>query len=66
MFHVFTRTWWAENPAWPNGLEPCIGDKHTQCGGPVSTEEEALAWCKEYNATHDPGRLSLKAEYTET
>jgi hypothetical protein len=24
-YRVFVRTWWAVNPAWPDGLEPCPG-----------------------------------------
>lgn len=27
------------------------------------TEDEARAMCKEYNATHEPGRYSVKAEF---
>jgi len=63
MYHVFSRTWWKRNPAWPNGLEPCAGRKHTL--GKVSTDAEAQAMCAEYRRTHEPGRLSRKAEYEE-
>ena len=63
MYKVFTRTWWKNNPNWPNGLEPCPGRKHTL--GKVPTEEMAQGWCKRYNSTHNPGRLSRKAEYEE-
>ena len=62
-YAVFTRTWWKENPDWPNGLEPSAGPETTI--GECMTEEEAQAMCKEWNATHEPGRLSLKAEYEE-
>ena len=61
-YRVFTRTWWRENPAWPSGLEPCPGKKHTLARH--MTEEEARAFCKTWNATHKPGRLSRKAEFT--
>ena len=62
-YSVFTRTWWKENPSWPNGLEPQPGTRHYR-GHPQSvTEEEAREYCQEWNDTHDPGRLSLKAEY---
>ncbi len=62
-FDVFTRTWWREatSPGWPNGLEPCAGPK-TYIARDV-TEEEARELCRKWNAEHDPGRLSLKAEY---
>ena len=60
-FRIFTRTWWRENPGWPNGLEPCAGKQRTI--GRADTEEEARTICREYNDTHDPGRLSKKAEY---
>ena len=62
-YKVFTRTWWIDNPSWPDGKEPCAGRKYTL--GRVSTEQEARNWCKEYNDTHEPGRLSRKAEYME-
>ena len=64
MYKVFTRTWWRNNQAYPNGLEPCAGRKYTIDN--VYTEKEAKQLCKEYNDTHHPGRLSLKAEYMET
>ena len=64
-YRVFTRTWWRENlhESWPNGLEPCPGPK-TYIGESM-TEGEARAYAKAYNATHKPGRLSLKAEFEE-
>jgi hypothetical protein len=58
---VFTRTWWRDNPDWPNGLEPWPGERSTITK--VRSRGEAVAICKEYNATHEPGRLSLKAEF---
>jgi hypothetical protein len=60
-YRIFTRTWWKNNPNWPNGLEPCPGRKTTLDF--ASTETEARAICQEYNAKHNPGRLSRKAEY---
>ena len=62
-YEVFTRTWWADNPTWPNGLEPQMGRKHHLAT--VGTEEEAREICREYNSTHDPGRYSRKAEFEE-
>lgn len=63
MIRVFTRTWWKENKSgrWPNNLEPCMGRKYTIAR--VQTEAEAIRICKEYNATHAPGKYSKKAEY---
>ena len=64
MFYVFTRTWWRVNRDWPNGLEPHPGKRrYLKHVNPVSTEREAQTICAVYNATHDPGRLSRKAEY---
>jgi hypothetical protein len=60
-YTVFHRTWWIENPSWPNGLEPGAGRKHVIARN-VSLEE-ALELCREYNSTHKPGRLSRKAEF---
>lgn len=61
-FRVFTRTWWRDNPQWPNGLEPCAGRK-TVLRKSVESEADARAICQDYNRTHTPGRLSRKAEY---
>lgn len=63
-YRVFTRTWWRENPAWPNGLEPCTGRK-TTLAKRIATAEDALEIAVQYNNTHEPGRLSRKAEYEE-
>jgi len=60
---VFTRTWWMENAAWPNGLEPCAGKKRTI--GWASSQEEARTKCAKWNSTHNPGRYSLKAEFED-
>jgi len=71
-YRVFTRTWWKENPDWPNGLEPEAGKRryimppNNWKKQTFATEEEAIAWCQEWNNTHDPGRYSLKAEFEET
>tara|TARA_R110000851_G_scaffold174949_1_gene321146 strand:- start:711 stop:902 length:192 start_codon:yes stop_codon:yes gene_type:complete len=62
MFKVFSRTWWKENPDWPNGLEPSMGRKHTL--DVVATEAEAVALCREYNK-RPSGRLSRKAEFED-
>lgn len=60
-FDVFHRTWWKESPGWPNGLEPCAGEKTYLAYG--VSEETARELCQEYNNSHEPGRLSRKAEY---
>ncbi len=64
-YKVFTRTFWRENKngQWPDNLEPHMGRKHTLAT--VSTEEEAIKRCDQYNSTHKPGRYSRKAEYTQ-
>lgn len=60
-YRVFTRNWWRNNPAWPNGLEPHAGRKTYR--GCFLSEGEARRFCQQWNATHDPGRLSNKMEY---
>lgn len=60
-YRCFTRTWWKENPNWPNGLEPKAGPKTYFYG--EHTEEEARKICREYNREVDPGRLKLKMEF---
>lgn len=62
MYYTFTRTWWRENPRWPNGLEPQAGRKR-RTGHTFTHESEAQRFCKNYNETHNPGRLSRKCEY---
>lgn len=62
-YRCFTRTWWKPNPAWPNGREPEAGKQRTKATG--LSLAEAQAFCKEWNATHDPGPMSLKCEYDE-
>ena len=62
MFEVFHRTWWIENPEWPNGLEPCVGEE-TVIARHVATEDEARAICEQWKDTHEAGRLSRKAEF---
>lgn len=64
-FKVFVRNWWKENPNWPNGLEPDSTATKTTLVKRVETEKEAREICKRYNDTHEAGRLSRKAEYTE-
>ena len=65
MYKVFARTWWTNNPDYPNGLEPSPGRKTTIKKG-IATEEAAKDICRVWNANHKPGRLSRKAEYEET
>lgn len=61
-FEVFVRAWWRKDS---NGkLVPnSNGDKIHHCV--VDSEEEARAYCKEYNDNRVPCELSIKAEYTE-
>jgi hypothetical protein len=61
-YRVFTRTWWRINPKWPDGREPCAGRQHTLVKG--LSYDEARRMCQAWNATHKPGRLSRKAEFT--
>ncbi len=61
-YRVFVRNWWKRNAAWPGGREPGAGRK-TVIAKHVDSEESARDICKAYNACHDPGFLSRKAEY---
>jgi hypothetical protein len=58
---VFHRTWWKRNPDWPDHREPCSGKRHFICW--AETPEQARAICQRWNASHDSGRLSDKAEW---
>jgi hypothetical protein len=59
-YKVFTRTWWAKDPAYPGGRRPCPGRKTTLANR--CTLDEARRIAKQYNDTHNPGPLSRKAE----
>ena len=65
MYRVFTRTFWKPNPSWPGGREPHLGRRSYIAHG-LSTYEEAREIAKDYNRTHEPGRLSRKAEVEES
>ena len=62
-FICFSRTWWIENPAWPDGLEPGAGPKKYHKLARFKTENQAREFCQQWNARNDPGRYSLKMEY---
>ena len=62
-FRVFTRTWWTKDPTWPNGLRPEAGRATTI--GYADTEREARIMCNGWNADHEPGPYSRRAEYTD-
>lgn len=66
MYRVFHRTWYKDASAgiWPNGLEPECGEKH-EIETDIETEKEARAIANEWNATHEKGRYSDKAEVEE-
>jgi len=60
-YQIFIRDWWIDNPKFPNGLEPGPGPK--EFVKIVDTFQQARDYCQEYNSTHEPGRLSRKAEF---
>lgn len=59
-YQIFKRTWWKENPAWPNGLEPCAGERTDI--EIVDTVGEAISFCKAHNAEVSD-RLGMKYEF---
>jgi len=63
-YHVFVRNWWTANADYPGGLEPLPGKKATICRCADSIEE-ARAIASRYNRSHNPGKLSRKAEFME-
>jgi len=62
-YRVFHRTWWKRNPAYPDGREPHPGNKRFI--GWAHSYSEAQDMCRVWNANHDPGKLSDKAEFEE-
>jgi hypothetical protein len=74
-YKVFVRNWWRIETVFVQGGCPSTGGapSHRFVPDPGArkttiathcTEEEARAICEEYAATHEPGLLSRKAEYT--
>lgn len=68
MYRVFIRRWWREagpgDEKCSNGLVPNSGDRGRRIAR-VKTEAEARDICRAWNASHEPGRYSRKAEYAE-
>jgi len=62
-FRVFTRNWWKLNSEWPDGIEPDSTARKTYIADRIENEEDAINICKKWNATHNPGKLSRKAEF---
>ena len=62
-YRIYVRRWWEENKDWPEGLEPDGAALKSTIHPRVWSENEARVICARYNATHDPGRYSVKAEY---
>ena len=60
-YDVFHRTWWQPGPN--GGRVPGAGTRHYIQRH--VTEDDARELCREYNATHEPGFLSDKAEFEE-
>ena len=60
-YRAFSRIWWKFNPEWPGGLEPYGAGRKTTLARHL-TYDEAVRVCKNYNETHNPGKLSRKAE----
>ncbi len=66
MYEVRARNWWKPNPDWPDGREPGATPWHeADLIAIVETRAEARAIAQEFNATHEPGPLSYKAEFDE-
>ncbi len=62
-YDVFVRNWWKRGKM---GREPDPKAHKTYIQRGVKTEEEARSICQRYNATHEPGWQSRKAEYTSS
>ncbi len=62
MYEVFIRNWWRIE----NGKKvPDPGAEKEFLGEVFETQDEARAFCREYNSENDPGILSRKAEFQE-
>lgn len=65
LYNVFTRTWWkpAQSAAWPGGREPAPGRKSRRGHPQRVSYTAARDYCQHWNATHNPGRWSRRAEF---
>lgn len=66
LYRVFVRNWWRYETSSFSGqrrLVPNPGARKSTIARHV-TIDEALSICERYNATHKPGKLSRKAEFT--
>jgi len=61
-YRVFTRSWWRDNPKYPNGLEPHAGPKNYK-RVVFETEQEAREYALAWNEANDAGRYSVKMEF---
>lgn len=67
-YRIFKRTWWRENPSWPNGLEPGPGKRH-YVRDYYDTEAKCQLVCQRLNTelartmTAQQRRLGLRYEY---
>jgi len=60
-YRVFTRTWWRRGAS---GLREPGAGRRSYRGHPDNvTASEAQQYCTRWNATHNPGHLSRKAEF---
>lgn len=62
-YDVFIRTWWSYDNT--GKRVPIAGDKNYLSNAQL-TRAEARAFCEKWNDEHDPGELSLKAEFEES
>ena len=65
MYKVFVRNWWRDDKNWPGGLAPDPNARKYTLHRGLQKEEDARRLCLLWNTTHQKGRLSRKAEYTE-
>ena len=62
-YRIFIRSWWIDNPKWPDGLEPQAGPKYYI--GVATCEDDAIELAQVWNSIHEAGRYSVKAEWEE-
>ena len=65
MYECYIRNWWKEETD-RHGRKKLVPHPHARKTllAWARTEEEALKICEDYNSTHNPGKLSRKAEFS--
>lgn len=61
MYRMFTRNWWKME----DGERVPDPSARRTVQGYATDEQDAIKFCQDWNALHEPGKLSNKCEFEE-